>query len=390
MLGGRNRRPHQGPAADRDRQRGLGRRRATQRRRRRHDATVYYDDGSGELTGSWCDLASAPGLCAFPLDSELPGGQGRSFAWPPRRVLRLRDAGDHRRRPGRDPQPRRQCLPPRSPSSAARRVPNNGAALSSPEEGWLGATPPLQLTRNPEAAHLQPWPVPLRRPLTAIAPRPGAAVGAPRLRSAGGRRRRPGRPLRPRRRLGTGIPPPQLRQAGDADPARRRLAGTGPGLRGRRRRRDVALAEGDRALAPDPGAPPNLARANFTGIAFDPAQPSRGYAVGKQGAAARLRPRSGPRKRCRRRSRPKRTSPRSPSPATKPWRPGNTRSNSAATPAYERRRDRQRRLRLAGRTGGRGGARRAVPQRVAGLPDGGAAIASLGSATKAGRERRAS
>ena len=34
---------------------------------------------------------------------------------------------------------------------------------------------------------------------------------------------------------------------------------------------------------PDPGEPPNLARANFTGIAFDPSDPSRGYAIGKQG-----------------------------------------------------------------------------------------------------------
>src|SRR5262249_40365735 len=34
---------------------------------------------------------------------------------------------------------------------------------------------------------------------------------------------------------------------------------------------------------PDPAKPPNLSGANFTGIAFDPSEPDRGYAVGKQG-----------------------------------------------------------------------------------------------------------
>src|SRR5262249_52403000 len=41
--------------------------------------------------------------------------------------------------------------------------------------------------------------------------------------------------------------------------------------------------EGARAWQTDPAAPPNLIRANFTGIAFQPNRPSRGYVVGKQG-----------------------------------------------------------------------------------------------------------
>ena len=73
------------------------------------------------------------------------------------------------------------------------------------------------------------------------------------------------------------------------------------GARATSRLRAVAWPEPDRAYAvgdegamctwrratdlwePDPGAPPNLRRGNFTGIAFDPSDPSRGYAVGKQG-----------------------------------------------------------------------------------------------------------
>src|ERR1700733_11672877 len=49
----------------------------------KHDATIYYDIGAGEVTGSWCALTSPAGLCTQPLGAELPSGQGRSFAWPP-------------------------------------------------------------------------------------------------------------------------------------------------------------------------------------------------------------------------------------------------------------------------------------------------------------------
>src|SRR5262249_49735214 len=51
-----------------------------------------------------------------------------------------------------------------------------GAALEASSEGWLGANPPLHLTRAPAPDKLVPWPVPFRRPLTAVAPQPGAPV----------------------------------------------------------------------------------------------------------------------------------------------------------------------------------------------------------------------
>src|SRR5262249_2524716 len=56
---------------------------------------------------------------------------------------------------------------------------NVGAAFSSADEGWLGARgEPIHVTRTPEPDRLQSWPVPVPRPLTAIAPQPDAPVGA--------------------------------------------------------------------------------------------------------------------------------------------------------------------------------------------------------------------
>lgn len=247
------------------------------------EATAYYDDAAGEVTASWCDLASPAGLCSFALGSELPSGEARSFAWPangasgpygtrvitgvgPGAILSLQGAAFIR-----------------NPIASGNAGSEFGAALSAPDEGWLGARPPLQLTRNPEAARLQQWPVPFRRPLTAIAPQPGAPVGA----------------------LGS-----EALAVGDEGQVARYVPGQGwepefllrgNGKRATPRLRAVAWPEPGRAYAvgdgaamwiwqkatglwqSDPAAPPNLARANFTGIAFDPDKPSRGYAVGKQG-----------------------------------------------------------------------------------------------------------
>jgi hypothetical protein len=246
-----------------------------------HDATIYFDIAAGKVSGSWCDLATA--LCTFPLGSELPTGDGRSFAWPP--------AGASGPFGTRAITGVGQGAILSLEGSAFRRLTfvggdagsSQGAALSSPEEGWLGAIPPLQLTRNPQQARLQPWPVPFRRPLTAIAPQPGAPAGALDSEAlAVGEEGQVGRYV-----PGLGWEPEfLLRSSGRrATPTLRGVAWPEPGF---------AYAVGDGAAMwrwqratglwqPDPGAPPNLARANFTAIAFDPSRPSRGYAVGKQG-----------------------------------------------------------------------------------------------------------
>ena len=247
------------------------------------DATLYYDIGEGKVTGSWCDLAAAGELCRFELGSELPAGSGRSFAWPAEGSS--------------DPYGKREITGlgegaildlegtafARVSLAGGNAGSTEGAALEESGEGWLGASPPVHLTRSPEPDRLASWPVPFRRPLTAIASQPGAPVGA----------------------LGSEA----LAVGADGEVARY-IPGqgwvaesllTGSGARSRPTLRAVAWPEAGRAYAvgdgaamwvwqkatelwqPDPGEPPNLARANFTGIAFDPSDPSRGYAVGKQG-----------------------------------------------------------------------------------------------------------
>jgi hypothetical protein len=249
----------------------------------KHDVTVYYDVGAGEVTGSWCDLTSPAGLCTHPLGAELPAGQGRSFAWPSggasepfgRRAVTGIGQGAMLSLEG----------------SAFARIPlgggsagaSQGAALSAPDEGWLGAEPPLRLTHNPEPSSLAVWPVPFRRPLTAIAAAPGAPAGALSSEAlAVGDLGEVARYV-----PGQGWEPEFLLTASGkrATPTLRGVAWPEPGR---------AFAVGDGAAMwvwqratglwqPDPAEPANLVRANFTGIAFDPAHPSRGYAVGKQG-----------------------------------------------------------------------------------------------------------
>ncbi|HET7484625.1 MAG TPA: hypothetical protein VFJ64_04540 [Solirubrobacterales bacterium] len=248
------------------------------------DATVFFDIAEGHLTGSWCDLTAAAGLCEYALESELPGGEGRSFAWASGESSS--DPFGEREITGLD-QGAMLSLEgtgfTRLALAGGDAGSSEGAALDEAGEGWLGARPPIHITRAPEPDRLAPWPVPFRRPLTAIAPQPSASVAA----------------------LGS-----EALAVGAEGEVARYLSGqgwvpesllTGSGVRAKPTLRAVAWPEPGRAFAvgdgaamwvwvkeaglwePDPAAPPNLVRANFTGIAFDPGDPSRGYAVGKQG-----------------------------------------------------------------------------------------------------------
>jgi hypothetical protein len=245
------------------------------------EATMYFDFGADQVTASWCDLGGV--MCEFPLGSELAVGEGRSFAWAPqgggepfgRRYVTGLSQGSFLALQGSTFE--------RLSLAGGSAGGGEGAALDEGGEGWLGANPPVHLTRSPEPARLVPWPVPFRRPLTAIAPQPGAPVGD--LGSEA---------------LAVGVEGQVARYLpGQGWTAESLL--TGSGARAKPNLRAVAWPEPERAFAvgdgaamwvwqkatglwsPDPAAPPNLVRANFTGIAFDPAHPSRGYAVGKQG-----------------------------------------------------------------------------------------------------------
>jgi hypothetical protein len=260
------------------------------------DATLYYDVGEGdarkgEYTGSWCDPpealpeAARAELCQFPLGWKLPAGESRSFAWPP---------AD----PTTEPYGRRAITGVGLgamllfENGAFSRIPLSGsggttagAALTYTDEngvgGWLG--PSYRLTREPIPSGLQPWPVPFRHPLLAVAAQPGVGVGE--LSSQA---------------LAVGAEGEVARYLpGVGWQAESLLSGSGkratPNLRGVAwPTPSFAYAVGDEGAMwmwrastglwePDPGAPPNLIRGNFTGVAFDPEEPERGYAVGKQG-----------------------------------------------------------------------------------------------------------
>lgn len=248
-----------------------------------YPATFYYDIGAGEVTGSWCDLSAPAGLCAHALEAELPSGDGRSFAWPPtgggeqfgRRVVTGIGQGAILSLEG--------SAFARIALAGGAAGTSFGAALASPDSGWLGASTPLHLTYNPEPTRLQPWPVPFRRPLTAIASEPGAPVGAEGSEAlavgADGEAARyvPGSGweqeflLTAAGRRAT----PTLRSVAWPLPKRAYAVGDGAA---------IWVWNGETELwEPDPALPPNLVRGNFTGIAFDPANPNRGYVVGKQG-----------------------------------------------------------------------------------------------------------
>jgi photosystem II stability/assembly factor-like uncharacterized protein len=255
------------------------------------NSTIYYDIGEGdprrgEVTGSWCEppetmtQAARAELCLFPLPSELPSGEGRSFAWPGtgaegdfgtraitgvgQGAMLVFEHGEFRREP----------LSGNGGSTA-------GAALTSPEEGWLG--PSYHLTREPVPSGLQPWPVPFRRPLLAVVSQPGASIGSISSQAlAVGAAGEVARYL-----PGLGWQPESLLTGSGtrATPNLRGVAWPTPGF---------AYAVGDEGAMwmwrastglwePDPGSPPNLIRGNFTGIAFNPEDPEQGYAVGKQG-----------------------------------------------------------------------------------------------------------
>ncbi len=255
------------------------------------DATLFYNLEKREVTGSWCDLqGAAAAMCVRPLGSTLPAGEGRSFAWPG-------NGGEGEEFGSRVITGVGQGAMLIFEHGAFSRIPldgnggsSAGAAIAWPEkegreghgiEGWLG--PSLRLTREPIASGLAPWPVPFRRPLTAIVAKPGTAAGS--LESEALAVGQNGQVARYKPGIGWEAESLLTGSGTVAKPNLRGIAWPEPSF---------AYAVGDEGAMwmwrastalwePDPGAPTNLIRGNFTGIAFDPAEPTRGYAVGKQG-----------------------------------------------------------------------------------------------------------
>ncbi|HEX3693194.1 MAG TPA: hypothetical protein VHU13_07610 [Solirubrobacteraceae bacterium] len=248
------------------------------------DFTIYYSIGEGQVNASWCMVpAPARSLCTNPLESPLPGGYYRSFAWSGEgpygtRVITGLGEGTSLSLQG--------ASFVRVRGVGGESGGQAGAAFSSSQEGWLadvGASQLTLLSTEPARNQLESWPVPFRRPLTAIAEQPGAAPGELSAQAiAVGQHGQavhyyPGQGWVPEALLNSGgeAQTPDLRGVAWPEPNRAYAVGTHGAM---------WLWNGETGLwEPDPARPPNLFLANFTGIAFDPSEPGRGYAIGQQG-----------------------------------------------------------------------------------------------------------
>ena len=252
---------------------------------------------SGEVARTWCDPGEMFEGCNTELPQALPTGAWRSFAWANsssetpygERVitgfeegvtLRLEDASFRR-------------VLALGGSAAPDDVGGEfGAAFSSAHDGWLGNDElPVHLTSSPTPDRLQYYPVPFSHALTAIAPQPGEPPGALTSEALAvgddGEVARwiPGQGWEPETLFGPGgrHETPRLRAVAWPTPERAYAVGTvnksGEG--------QMWLWRGETGLwEPDPAKPINFV-GNLLGIAFDPQEPSRGYAVGQQGVLLR-------------------------------------------------------------------------------------------------------
>ncbi len=262
-----------------------------------HTSTTLYfrpaGKAGGEVRATWCSLPVTNGgatPCDHELPEPLPTGPSRSFAWanpstpegfgervitgfPEGVTLRL-DGTSFTRVLGLGGSP--EAFPGGT----------YGSAFANAEEGWLGQQRlPTHLTRNPAASRLTPWPVSFRHALLAVAPQPGAPIGAlsSEALTVGDQgevaRYLPGRGWTPEALLSSGgrRESPRLRAVAWPTPNRAFAVGDSGTAA------PMWLWRGETGLwEPDPATPYNF-RGNLLGIAFDPNNPARGYAVGESG-----------------------------------------------------------------------------------------------------------
>ncbi len=244
----------------------------------------------GEVKASWCNAPSGFSLCTYTLPEELPNAHLRSFAWANsstpfgERVITGFREGVSLRLEGESFT--------RVPSLGASEAPNDvggslGAAFSNSREGWLGNEAlPVHLTLHPAPNRLSDYPVPFRHALTAVASQPGAPVGAltSEALAVGDQgevaRYEPGEGWEPESLFSPSgaVATPRLRAV--AWPTQARAFAVGEEGEMWLWRAEIGLWE------PDPATPLNF-RGDLLGIAFDPNNPSRGYAVGQQGVLLR-------------------------------------------------------------------------------------------------------
>ncbi|MDO8188663.1 hypothetical protein Q5424_17195 [Conexibacter sp. JD483] len=255
----------------------------------RHDLTLFVRASTGTdatAVASWCDATGAgAALCTHPLGLDRTEPDYRSVAFAAGdggiggRIVSGYGDGQLLRLEGTSFE---------LVLGAGLSQGTTGAiAFSSSSDGWVGGGRALaRVTATPVAENVEAWPVPFRRPLLAIAPEPGKPVGAA---DAGALAVGDGGQVA-RYAPGSGWRPEFLLDGNDtrATPTLRAVAWPTP---------DLAFAVGDdgamwrwRSVTglwePDPGKPLNF-KEHLMGVAFDPANPDRGYAVGKNGTLLR-------------------------------------------------------------------------------------------------------
>jgi hypothetical protein len=269
--------------------------------------TIYFKpsgEDAGHVEASWCLLsAGAAGpQCEYELPEALPGPFDRSIAWSKSesngawsaaesegsfgaRVITGLGEGVSLRLEGTTFV--RVLALGAGPDVNLFPGAQLGAAFTEPREGWLGTDGmPVHLTREPVPSHLQPWPAPFRHPLLGIAPQPGAPVGALSSEAVAVgdngavARFKPGAGWLPESLFGPGeqVEHPRLRAV--AWPTANRIFAVGD-------HGAMWLWRGETDLwEKDPATPLNF-RGNLLGVAFDPEDPSYGFAVGSPSVAAK-------------------------------------------------------------------------------------------------------
>ena len=251
------------------------------------DVTVFYDIGSGAVAGAWCDAATVCGTNTLGVKFSRQIGY-RSFAWPgdgpgTRIVTNPLDAE------GGEESNRGTYL--RLSAGAFARLPGAGGnfraggAFYNDTVGWLDG--PVEVSAKVPPDRLHPWPVSLRAPLTAATTAPGTAAGrlsSPALAvgvDGGVARYTPARGWQREFLLSSSgaVRKPILRGVAWPEPGRAYAVGDLGAMWQWNANDDLWIA--------DPGVPIGF-EGNLTGIAFDPGDPSRGFAVGKDGVLLRF------------------------------------------------------------------------------------------------------
>jgi hypothetical protein len=255
-----------------------------------HASTTLYFKPQGETGAaaitSWCPLPSGATACENELPEGLPINTKRSFAWANpatpfgERVISGLPDGVSLRLDGTTFTRVQALGGSPAPSDVGGTY---GSAFTNPREGWLGqAGLPVHLTLEPAPSRLTPWPVSFRRALLAIAPQPGAPIGSlgSEALAVGDHgevaRYAPGKGWLPESLLSSGgrRAEPVLRAVAWPTPSRAYAVGN---------EGQMWLWRSETGLwEQDPATPFNF-RGNLIGIAFDPNDPDRGYAVGQGG-----------------------------------------------------------------------------------------------------------